>query len=269
MKKFCRKKIAIALACSSILGGKSSTTLYPQTVEAAGRSVESSSKGLVNWVKNHKWPVIGGASAFVTAAIVSAVLGVKYLGKKDQKNPDEHEEKVDGKNKGGQKNPAKKDENGEGNKNIDKNKDEEKGEFFENNQEMIKNVVCTIGMSKDKVLEDLEKLKAKLKVWTKGSKQLEDDLTVAEINKLFGSNEEWSGKLYVDGALNDLRNIFSGKVKLSKVTASVDGFGRFVVEFSLPNFVTFTLKFTHQGLNDTFILQFNKSFNQIELRFKF
>ena len=73
MKKFGRKKIAIALACASILGGKSPTTLYPQTVEAAGRSVESSSKGFVNWVKNHKWPVIGGASAFVTAAIVSAV----------------------------------------------------------------------------------------------------------------------------------------------------------------------------------------------------
>ncbi len=267
MKKFGRKKIAIALACASILGGKSPTTLYPQTVEAAGRSVESSSKGFVNWVKNHKWPVIGGASAFVTAAIVSAVL-VNTLGKKDQKNPDE-KNKIDGKDNKQSQFPS-------GKKEADIKKDDgkgndikEKGEFFENNQEMIKNVVCTIGMSKDKVLEDLEKLKAKLKVWTKGSKQLEDDLTVAEINKLFGSNEEWSGKLYVDGALNDLRNIFSGKVKLSKVTASVDGFGRFVVEFSLPNFVTFTLKFTHQGLNDTFILQFNKSFNQIELRFKF
>ena len=95
MKKFGRKKIAIALACTSILGGKSSTTLYPQTVEAAGRSVESSSKGFVNWVKNHKWPVIGGASAITAVAIVSTVLGVKYLGKKDQKNPDEQEEKID------------------------------------------------------------------------------------------------------------------------------------------------------------------------------
>jgi hypothetical protein len=95
MKKFCRKKIAIALACTSILGGKSSTTLYPQTVEAAGRSVESSSKGFVNWVKNHKWPVIGGALAIATVAVVTTVLGVKYLGKKDQKNPDEQEEKID------------------------------------------------------------------------------------------------------------------------------------------------------------------------------
>jgi len=79
----------------SILGGKSPTTMYTQTVEAAGRSTKSSGKKFVNWVKNHKWPVIGGASAITAVAIVSTVLGVKYLGKKDQKNPDEQEEKID------------------------------------------------------------------------------------------------------------------------------------------------------------------------------
>ena len=60
--------------------------MYTQTVEAAGRSTNSSGKKFVNWVKNHKWPVIGGASAITAVAIVSTVLGVKYLGKKNKDN---------------------------------------------------------------------------------------------------------------------------------------------------------------------------------------
>jgi hypothetical protein len=41
MKKFIRKKIAIALACAQFWGGKSPTTMYTQTVEAAGRSTRA------------------------------------------------------------------------------------------------------------------------------------------------------------------------------------------------------------------------------------
>lgn len=241
MKKFGRKKIAIALACASILGGKSSTTLYPQTVEAAGRSVDSS-KGFVNWVKNHKWPVIGGASAFVTAAIVSAVLGVKYLGKKDQKNPDEHEEKVDekGNNKQNQvPSGTKKTDVKQGDdKNIDKSK------IAAENDEIIVGGVtnCTdedVGEEdKQRFGKDFEKLKLLLsnqQEFEKGFVKAEHK--VMEENKDKNHNGNWHNtvtsydslekakkELNINEIISYLRQIIFGEIKLKRFRFANEGF---------------------------------------------
>ena len=92
MKKFRRKKLAFALACASILGGKTQAmnTNKPQsrqTIAAVGgAATKNSSTGFVDWVKKHKLGVgIGGA--LVAATVVAfTILGVKYLGKKNKDN---------------------------------------------------------------------------------------------------------------------------------------------------------------------------------------
>ena len=205
MKKFCRKKIAIALACSSILGGKSSTTLYPQTVEAAGRSVESSSKGLVNWVKNHKWPVIGGALAIATVAVVTTVLGVKYLGKKDQKNPDEHEEKVD--EKGNNKQNQVPGEN----KEADVKKDGGKKKFFEKNKEII-----DLGVQNGEFMVEANK-----KEFGDGLLKLKNKFNNAEeLAVVAGKDKDNKSKILP--IVNKLKGIFSGELELESLIAVDD-----------------------------------------------
>ena len=89
MKKFRRKKLAFALACASILGGKSQAMdknkpQSNQTLAAVGGVADKkSSQGFVNWVKNHKWQLTVGGTLTVAAAVTLTVLGVKYWGKKD------------------------------------------------------------------------------------------------------------------------------------------------------------------------------------------
>lgn len=241
MKKFCRKKIAIALACTSILGGKSSTTLYPQTVEAAGRSVESSSKGFVNWVKNHKWPVIGGALAIATVAVVTTVLGVKYLGKKDQKNPDEQESKIDGEDNKQSQVPSeiKKTDVKQGDdKNIDKSK------IAAKNDEIISGGVtnCTdedVGEEdKQRFGKDFKKLKLLLsnqQEFEKGFVKAEHK--VMEENKEKNRNGNWhetvtsydslekaEEELNINEIISYLRQIIFGEIKLKGFRFANEGF---------------------------------------------
>ena len=89
MKKFSRRKIALALACASIFGGKTQAMKNPQsrqTVAAVGGATDkNSNKGFANWAKNHKWKLAVGIGVPVVAATASilAFLGVKYWGKKD------------------------------------------------------------------------------------------------------------------------------------------------------------------------------------------
>ncbi len=89
MKKFSRRKIALALACASILGGRTQAMNKPQsqkTVAAVGGATDkNSNKGFANWAKNHKWKLAVGIGVPVVAATASilAFLGVKYWGKKD------------------------------------------------------------------------------------------------------------------------------------------------------------------------------------------
>ena len=87
MKKFSRKKIAFALACTSILGVKiqamdTNKAQTPQTVAAVGATSRNnqSKQGLS---KNQKLGIIAAASLVVASVVVFTILGVKYLGKKE------------------------------------------------------------------------------------------------------------------------------------------------------------------------------------------
>ena len=83
MNKFGRRKIALALACASILGDKTQATNKPQsqkTVAAVGGAA-SRNKGLS---KNQKLAITVTASIVGVAAIVSTIWGVrKHLNKKN------------------------------------------------------------------------------------------------------------------------------------------------------------------------------------------
>ena len=241
MKKFCRKKIAIALACTSILGGKSSTTLYPQTVEAAGRSVESSSKGFVNWVKNHKLGVGVGVLTAITAVTLT-ILGVKYLGKKDQKNPDEHEEKVDekGNNKQNQvPSGTKKTDVKQGDdKNIDKSK------IAAENDKIIGGGVtnCTEEDVEEKDKQQFGKDFEKLKLLLSNQQEFEKRFVkaehkVREENKDKNHNGNWHDtvtsydslekakeELNINEIISYLRQIIFGEIKLKGFRFANEGF---------------------------------------------
>ena len=79
MKKFSRRKIALALACASILGGRTQAMNKPQsrqTVAAVGGATDkNSNKGFANWAKNHKWQLAVGIGVPVAAASILAFLG--------------------------------------------------------------------------------------------------------------------------------------------------------------------------------------------------
>jgi hypothetical protein len=87
MKRFSRRKIALVLACASVLGGKTQAMNKPQsqkTIAAVGEATtKNSSKGFVNWVKNHKLGVGVGGALTAATAVTLTILGVKYLGKKE------------------------------------------------------------------------------------------------------------------------------------------------------------------------------------------
>ena len=85
MKKFSRNKIALLLACTSVLGNKASAmnmkkAQNPQSIVAVGgASNKDSNKGFVNWIKNHKWQLGIGSTLTVAAVVLSTILSVKYL----------------------------------------------------------------------------------------------------------------------------------------------------------------------------------------------
>ena len=84
------KKIAFALACASGLGGKTLAMKKNQSqnakppVTVSKQINENSNKGVLSWVKNHKWQLGVGGSLTAALATVLTVLGVKYLGKNDE-----------------------------------------------------------------------------------------------------------------------------------------------------------------------------------------
>ena len=102
MKKFVRKKIAFLLACASILSCKTQARnknepQIQQTLAAVGgASDKNSNKGLINWVKNHKWQLVLGSALTVAAVTVFTILGVKYSGrKKNISNPNDNDNNGD------------------------------------------------------------------------------------------------------------------------------------------------------------------------------
>ena len=91
MKEFRRKKLAFALACASILGGKTQAMNKPQSQETVaavvGATTKNSSKGFVNLAKNHKWQLaVGIVVPVATVASILTFFGVKYGGKKEKDN---------------------------------------------------------------------------------------------------------------------------------------------------------------------------------------
>ncbi|MBR0184110.1 MAG: hypothetical protein IJQ10_03040 [Clostridia bacterium] len=87
MKKFSRRKMALALACASIFGGKTQAMKEPQSrqnVVAVGRATDkNSNKRFANRAKDHKWQLAVGGTLTAAAAVTLTILGVKYWGKKD------------------------------------------------------------------------------------------------------------------------------------------------------------------------------------------
>ena len=93
MKKFSKSKIALFLACTSVLGSKTQAmntnkAQSSQSTVALGRSIsknEKPNKGFINWVKDHKLPLgIGGGAIVLAAAATATFFGVKHSGKKDE-----------------------------------------------------------------------------------------------------------------------------------------------------------------------------------------
>ncbi len=123
MKKFSRRKMALALACASIFGGKTQAMKEPQSrqnVVAVGRATDkNSNKRFANRAKDHKWQLAVGIGVPVAAASILAFLGVKYWGKKDNdgdpnkkpniNNPDVNNEiqKIEDNGNDGENNPKK------------------------------------------------------------------------------------------------------------------------------------------------------------------
>ncbi len=89
MRDSIRKKIALALACASGLGGKTLAINKNQSqnekplVTFSGQINKSSNKGGLNWVKNH-WPLVVGGSLMAALVTVLTVVSVKYLGKNNE-----------------------------------------------------------------------------------------------------------------------------------------------------------------------------------------
>ena len=99
MKKFNRKKIAFLLACASILSSKArarneNEPQSPQTVAAVGgAATKNSNKGLINWVKNHKWQLGVGSTLTVVAVVLYTILGKYSKPKKEKPKKEELKEK--------------------------------------------------------------------------------------------------------------------------------------------------------------------------------
>ena len=264
MKKFGRRKIALVLACASILGGKTQAMNKPQsqkTVAAVGEATtKNSSKGFVNWVKNHKLGVgIGGVlTATTTAALI--FLGVRYLGKKESDDdPNKGNNPIENgdipKDAGNPKEVVKKN-NKIINSAIDEAKGGSSGYNLLNGEEGEKQLRANIKKLKDLVLNDKEWFSKNFVEYSQNrslvqGEKLQIDMAFgyagykvakdwAEVNKLFSFND----KIY--GALND---VFSDNIKLSG--------------FFVKNACSFSF-----GLSDCSIhVSFDEEKNNLEIRY--
>ena len=87
-----KNKLALVLACASILGGKAQAmnTNKPQSQQTVATvrvvATKNSNKELINWVKNHKWQLGVGGTLTVATAVTLTILGVKYFSKKNKDN---------------------------------------------------------------------------------------------------------------------------------------------------------------------------------------
>ena len=147
--------------------------------------------------------MIGSASAIAAVAIVSTVLGVKYLGKKDQEKPGEQENKDDGKGKKDQKNPD------------EKNK-KDLGEKKKKSKEELKDFKSNLKVKVGEWLNDSNKRKQELSLSTK-----EKTGNLLSIFDIFKSNDEKDiGEEEVIDVLNVLYNALSDEKQLKSVEES-------------------------------------------------
>ena len=265
MKRFSRRKIALVLACASVLGGKTQAMNKPQsqkTIAAVGGATDkNSNKGFANWAKNHEWQLaVGIGVPVVAAASILAFLGVKYWGKKDNggnlnkgNNPIENGDIP--KDAGNPKEVVKKN-NEIINSVIDEAKGGSSGYNLLNGEEGEKQLRANIKKLEDLVLNDKEWFSKNFVEYSQNrflvqGKKLKIDIAFgyvgykvakdwAEVNKLFSFND----KIY--GALND---VFSDNIKLS--------------EFFVKNACSFSF-----GLSDCSIhVSFDEEKNNLEIRY--
>ena len=83
-KRFNRGKIALALACASILSGrtqamnKNMSQSQKTVAEVGGEADKNLNKGFADWAKNHKWQLaVGILVPVIAAASILTFFGVK------------------------------------------------------------------------------------------------------------------------------------------------------------------------------------------------
>ena len=218
-----KKKLALALACASILSGKTQAIKESQSRETlaavGGAAGKESSKGFVNWVKNHKLVVgIGGALTAATAVILT-ILGVKYLGKKDSSSgPDKGNNPTKNKNIDTPKDLDKKNNDSDPNKeqniekvydNPDSNQiieDKNNGDKDDNLKKDLKmeNVEEQIKLSNEIVNINKKEIEGQ----NKSNFQLINDII---LNKVFESEEDKKQKDLIIKAFKYFAEILNGK----------------------------------------------------------
>ena len=216
MPKFNRKKIALTLVCASILGGKTQAAQNIKTEQTlaavGGATAKNSSKGFVNWVKNHKLGVGVGGALTAATAVTLIILGVKYLGKKNKNNNNIDEiPNVKEKNKGKIQ------------------QENEKGKFYEKNQKMIEDGIAKLDNELQKIYGAIKKLilNYKEKKLSNYIEKIFDKIDNVNIEDPKNITDKHQGK-YI-GLLDEFIDIYSGKKELTKFSAEDnDNFGLIV-----------------------------------------
>ena len=224
MKKFRRKKLAFALACASIFGCKTQAAQNIKTEQSlaavGGAATKNSNKGFINLVKNHKLGVgIGGALIAVTA-ITLAILGVKYLGKKENggdpnkkgNNPIKDKNIID------QKDLGTKDNDSDPNKKQDIQNIKEVNDNSDGNQIIENKNNGDEGGNSKKDLKIENKIKIEEKIQPPNKKGLEEQnksnfqlINDAIINKKFTAEADNEQKDLIIKALKYFAETLNGK----------------------------------------------------------
>ena len=216
MSRFSRRKMALALACASILGGKTQAAQNIKTEQTlaavGGATAKNSSKGFVNWVKNHKLGVGVGGALTAATAVTLIILGVKYLGKKNKNNNNIDEiPNVKEKNKGKIQ------------------QENEKGKFYEKNQKMIEDGIAKLDNELQKIYGAIKKLILNYKDNDLSSHisniyDTIDDCIIQNSDNIKNEHREKYIKM-----LDEFINIYSGEKELTKFSAEDnDNFGLIV-----------------------------------------
>ena len=221
MKRFSRRKIALVLACASILGGKTQAMNKPQsqkTVAAVGgATTKNSSKGFVNWVKNHKLGVGVGGALTAATAVTLTILGVKYLGKKES----DGEQPIEGKKNEILKQDQK--SNDEVNTGSKNNELKEKLKLSSSNKQnkIIKNLV----QEQDNENNNKKNEKFKNPVQNQFSDNIEDDkkedapVEIIDKNLAMLKDQNVDHEEIVEKFIQKLKDV-RGKLTLEKLTSA-------------------------------------------------